>query len=271
MNVATSTVIPLLRPVMAPAGSAPTVSVVIPVVGDTESLAMLLAKLRSLDPSPDEIVIVDGGSSAGCRSLARRFRCAYVGTRPGRGRQLHAGALRATGDVLWFLHADADPAGNSIALIRQRHRDGASGGYFRFRFTGESTWYKTLLAGLTNWRTRFGTPYGDQGLFATRGAYDAVGGFADTPLFEEVPLVRALRQQGGFAEIGACIGVSPRRWERDGWLWRATGNRLLAVAYSLGVPPRRLTRHYQPLGPIEMPDDDPSDSPDAARVDRNTC
>ncbi len=271
MNAATSTVVPLMRPVVAAPGSGPTVSVIIPVVGDNESLAALLAKLRRLDPSPDEIVIVDGGSSAGCRSLARRFRCAYVGTRPGRGRQLHAGALRASGDVLWFLHADADPADDSISLIRRSHLAGASGGFFRFRFSGTSTWYKTLLAALTNWRTRFGTPYGDQGLFAGRGAYDAVGGFADTPLFEEVPLVRALRLHGSFAEIPTPIGVSPRRWERDGWLWRATGNRLLAVAYGLGVPPSRLTRHYEPLGPVEMPEEDPSDSAGGSRHDGNPC
>ena len=54
-------------------------------------------------------MIVDGGASAGCRSIARRFRCVYIGTRAGRGHQLHAGALRACGDVLWFLHADAEP------------------------------------------------------------------------------------------------------------------------------------------------------------------
>jgi glycosyltransferase involved in cell wall biosynthesis len=72
-------------------------------------LTRLLDRLRSLPAPPDEIVIVDGGSSAGRRSLARRFHCVYVGTRAGRGHQLHAGALRASGDVLWFLHADAEP------------------------------------------------------------------------------------------------------------------------------------------------------------------
>ena len=82
--------------------------------------------------------------------------------------------------------------------------------------------------------------------------YDAVGGFADTPLFEEVPLVRALRGRGTFTRVAAAIGVSPRRWERDGWLWRSFGNRLLALAYLLGVPPRRLARRYQPLGPTEL-------------------
>jgi hypothetical protein len=160
--------------------------------------------------------------------------------------------------VLWFLHADAEPPEDGVTLIRSRHLAGAAGGFFTFRFAGEATWYKRGLAQLINWRTRFGTPYGDQGLFVARTTYDAVGGFADTPLFEEVPLVRALRRRGGFTRLAATIGVSPRRWEQDGWLWRSAGNRLLALAYVAGVPPRRLARRYQPLGPTEHPE--PADS-----------
>ena len=252
MSASASNVVSLLKSVAVGEGSTPAVSVVIPVVADNEMLGRLLEHLQSLEVQPDEIVIVDGGSSAGCRSLARRFRCVYVGTRPGRGHQLHAGALRASGDVFWFLHADAEPPSDGVALIRNRHLMGAPGGFFLFRFTGPATWYKRLLARMINWRTQFGTPYGDQGLFVARTAYDAVGGFADTPLFEEVPMVRALRGRGTFTRVAAAIGVSPRRWERDGWLWRSLGNRLLALAYLLGVPPRRLARRYQPLGPTEL-------------------
>jgi rSAM/selenodomain-associated transferase 2 len=247
MSTSADTVVKLLHPLGSADDVALTVSVVIPVVGDNEVLARLLDRLRTLDVPPDEIVIVDGGSSAGCRSLARRYRCIYVGTRAGRGHQLHAGALRASGDVLWFLHADAEPHADGVTLIRRRHRDGAPGGFFAFRFTGPATWYKRLLARLINYRARYGIPYGDQGLFVARTAYDAVGGFADTPLFEEVPLVRKLRKRGSFAQVAASIGVSPRRWERDGWLQRSIGNRFLALAYTLGVPPRRLARRYRPL------------------------
>jgi rSAM/selenodomain-associated transferase 2 len=229
---------------------------VIPVVADNEMLARLLARLRALDVPPDEIVIVDGAASAGCRSLARRYRCVYVGTRPGRGHQLRAGALRSSGDVFWFLHADADPPANAIELIRARYLAGAPGGFFGFRFAGAPAWYKRGLACLINWRTRFGVPYGDQGLFVRRSDYDAVGGFADTPLFEEVPLVQALRQRGDFARVAADIGVSPRRWEREGWLRRTASNRALALAYMAGVPPSRLARHYRPLDATEMAEPD---------------
>lgn len=260
MNASAGTVVNLFRPALPDAAdggrTAPAVSVIIPVMGDNEVLERLLGQLRGLTVAPDEIVIVDGGSSAGCRSLARRFRCVYVGTRAGRGHQLHAGALRASGDVLWFLHADAQPPEDGVELIRSRHLAGAAGGFFTFRFAGDTTWYKRTLARLINWRTRFGTPYGDQGLFVGRTTYDAVGGFADTLLFEEVPLVRALRRHGEFRRLAADIGVSPRRWERDGWLWRSAGNRLLALAYMAGVSPRRLARRYQPLGPVDLAEPD---------------
>lgn len=260
MGASASNVVQLFTPVVPPAAVndalSPAVSVIVPVIGDTEMLARLLDRLTSLPAPPDEIVIVDGGSSAGCRSLARRFRCVYVATRAGRGHQLHAGALRASGDVLWFLHADAEPPEDGITLIRSCYLAGSSGGFFTFRFSGTITWYKRLLARLINWRTQIGTPYGDQGLFVGRANYDAVGGFTDTPLFEEVPLIRALRRRGEFTRLGANIGVSPRRWERDGWLWRSAGNRLLALAYMAGVPPRRLARRYQPLGPTELAEPD---------------
>jgi rSAM/selenodomain-associated transferase 2 len=228
-------------------GDVPSVSAIIPVLADTEALARLLEQLRASPVPPDEIVIVDGGSSAGCRSLARRYRCTYVTTRPGRGHQLHAGALRATSEVLWFLHADATPPPDAVPLIRERHAAGAAGGYFSFRFAGAPGLWKSALAQLINWRARIGVPYGDQGLFASRVAYDAVGGFADLPLFEEVPLVRGLRAQGDFRHVAADIGVSPRRWERDGWIRRTLHNRYLALAYGLGVSPAGLVRKYQPL------------------------
>ena len=257
MSVSARTVVNLFAPLpphaVVDGSREPTVSVVIPVVGDTEGLARLVRNLRSLPAPPDEIVIVDGGSSAGCRSIARRFRCVYVGTRIGRGHQLHAGALRASGDVLWFLHVDTEPPPDGVMLIRQRHLAGHMGGFFTFRFTGSTTWYKRALSRLINLRTRFGVPSGHQGLFVDRVAYDAAGGFADTPVFEEVPLVRALRRRGSFRRVGPSIGVSPRPWERDGWMWHSVRNRMLAIAYVAGVPPRRLVRRYQPLGPTEFP------------------
>jgi hypothetical protein len=200
--------------------------------------------LRSGSKSPDEVIVVDGADDPVCAALCHDIHCIYLRSQPGRGRQLHAGAGRAGGEVVWFLHADAHPDSNSIPLIHAAIHNGAAGGYFRFRFTGRPAWHKRLLSGLINLRTTIGIPYGDQGLFLHREVYTAIGGFPDMPLFEEVPLVKAARQAGNFVRLPADIGVSPRRWERDGWMRRTLTNRTLAFGYFIGIPPTTLARRY---------------------------
>ncbi len=227
------------------------VGVVIPVLGDTPVLAQLLQALAASSPPPQDILVVDGAASEACRALCLARGARYAATRAGRGHQLRYGADQAVTGVLWFLHADAQPPVDAVALITAAVRAGAAGGYFRFCFAGTPGWGKRALAALINARARVGVPYGDQGLFATRTAYAAAGGFADAPLFEEVDLVKRLRRQGSFVALDAAIGVSSRRWERDGWLRRTLENRALALAYMAGVSPQRLARHYRATPPTD--------------------
>ena len=232
-----------------------TLAALTPVLGDARELHALLEELRAMPEGPEEILVADGAHDRHLHDFCRARNVSYLHTRPGRGHQLHSGALAAGADVLWFLHADAMPPPGAGASIRRHVGHGARGGYFRFRFTGPRTPGRSMLAALINFRARIGVPYGDQGLFATRAAYLATGGFPDVPLFEEVPLVRALRRTGRFEALPIAIGVSPRRWERDGWIRRTVANRLLALGYMLGIPPRTLARRYRPLrtqvGPAE--------------------
>ena len=221
------------------------ISVVIPVLGDFKALAEILDHLRSSAGRPDEIIVVDGANDTNCAELCADHDCVYLSTSPGRGHQLDAGANHASGNVIWFLHADCRPPTSAVDRIRSRISEGAIGGYFRFQFTGKVTWYKQLLAWLINLRSRIGVPYGDQGLFIRRSHYSDIGGFPDTPLFEEVPLVKAARRNGRFVQLAVPIGVSPRRWERDGWLRGRLANRMLALGYTIGISPVTLARHYQ--------------------------
>lgn len=218
------------------------VSVIVPVRGDAGPLAELLQRLGG---EPDEVVVVCAGDDLAASRICADAGARCLTARAGRGPQQHAGALAAAGGWLWFLHADALPAPGAVARIREAGRAGAVGGYFRFRFRGPGTRGRRLLAALINLRARIGTPYGDQGLFFRRDVYFDCGGFPDEPLFEEVPLVRRARHRGRFAALPVPLGVSPRRWERDGWLVRTAGNRLLALGYAMGISPRRLARIYE--------------------------
>jgi len=230
------------------------ISIVIPVLDDTRALSSLLDALRALHDSPCEIIVVDGAENATVAGCCRRFACIYLNARAGRGHQLHTGALHATGNVIWFLHADAEPPREAIESIRRSIRAGAIGGFFKFRFAGRLAWHKSLIATFINIRCRFGTPYGDQGIYIRKTDYLRAGGFADTALFEEIPLVRAARSAGRFVQLDTPLGVSPRRWERDGWLRRTLGNRLLAFGYMFGLSPATLARYYRFTAHEEQPE-----------------
>ncbi len=135
-------------------------------------------------------------------------------------------------------------ASNPLPSILAAAAKGAAGGYFRFRFAGESGWQATLLERLIALRNHFGVPYGDQGLFVTAEAYQGCGQHRPWPLFEEVELVKHLRQRGRFVRLNDGVRVDPRRWQRDGWWRRSLSNRLLALKFTCGVPAERLAQQY---------------------------
>ena len=220
------------------------VTVVIPVFRDRQALAGILKELAGLGPGPAEIIVVDGGADPGIKRLCAEADCRYLVSVPRRGEQMDRGARASDTEALWFLHADNKPRPESIAVIRRHLRNGAIGGWFRFRFSNEHGWQARLLAFLINLRARAGTPYGDQGLFMLRKAYRQAGGFPHRALFEEPPLVKRLRRSGRFAPVNTPLGVSARRWKRDGWFRRSLRNRLLALAYILRRSPEKLARNY---------------------------
>ncbi len=220
------------------------ISVVIPCFRDDAALGRLLSQLRAGASQPHEIVVVDAEDGAATHSLCQRWGARRLPSRPCRGAQLRQGAFAATGDVIWFLHADATLQGDPLGSITQAMGRGAAGGYFRFRFAGACRWQARVLERLINLRCRIGIPYGDQGLFMTVAAYVMAGGHSVSPLFEEVALVRKLRQQGPFVVIDDGLRVDPRRWERDGWWRRSFRNRILALAFAAGLSPNVLARGY---------------------------
>ena len=218
---------------------------IIPVLNDTDALTALLGQLRLQQPAPLEVIVVDGAAHADVAQACATAGARYLTAPAGRGQQLRAGAAQARGNVLWFLHADALLPANAPAAIQDAVAQGAQAGYFQFRFSGARTWTKRVIEIFVRWRCRVATVYGDQGLFARREVYERTPGFAATPLFEEVPLVRALRRAEGFTALAATMEVDCRRWERRGF-WRQTLiNRLLALGYALGVSPQRLARWYR--------------------------
>jgi hypothetical protein len=166
-----------------------------------------------------------------------------VPSSPSRGLQLQAGAGRASGDWVLFLHADTWLEPGWADEVRELGRD-VVGGAFRLAIDAAGPGYRLVEAAVALRSLFFTLPYGDQGLFVRRPVYDRMGGIAAQPLMEDVDFVRRLRKEGRLTLARRRAFTSPRRWERHGLVgatvrnWRALG------LYAVGVSPDRLARTY---------------------------
>jgi rSAM/selenodomain-associated transferase 2 len=226
----------------------PLLSVVVPTLDEAHSIRELLTDLRGLAISY-EVVVADGGSADGTCAAARELGARVLPAPPGRGSQLRAGAVAATGPLLCFLHADVRLDAAALRQIERIAELAPDGAYaFRLAIDRSGPVYRLVEWG-ANLRSAWAKlPYGDQGLLVRRADYDAAGGYPAVPLMEDVALVRALRRVARVRLLPCPIRVSARRWERDGVLRRTWANWRLLAAYLLGSPPEQLARDYRPSG-----------------------
>jgi len=218
-------------------------SAIVPTLDEAGGIEETLSRARVALGEDTEILVVDGGSRDGTRTLAARH-ARVLECEPCRGVQLHHGAHAARGDILVFLHADTWLSPGAGAAIRGAVAGGAVGGCCRLAVRGEGWRYRWLERGIA-WRTRrFGTATGDQALFATRESYALAGGFGPYPLFEDVRFVRALRRLGPFVSLEAVAATSPRRWTEHGFLRTVVGHWLLRARHAAGAEPATLARRY---------------------------
>ena len=229
----------------------PAVTIVIPVLRDTDAATALLAQI-GLDADLD-VVVVEGiddpgvdnaGDPALAAAVGRYPRVTLRRTHAGRGHQMNTGATGARGEWVLFLHADSVLPPRWLTALRGVDPD-VIGGWFRFALD-DTAWQARMIERLVAWRVRRLTlPYGDQGLFVRPRTFDALGGFREWPLLEDVDFIRRLVRAGRVVELPLPLITSARRWRRDGWLRRSTKNLAIVVLYWIGVPPARLEQWYR--------------------------
>lgn len=216
-------------------------SVIVPARNEPDSLADLIPRL--LAENPHEILIADGGNSTIPPSFADHPRVSVIPCPPGRARQMNLAAARATGEHLLFLHADTVPPPGFPGLIADAlSAPGVAGGAFRFALR-ESFPGKTLVETLTRLRGAIlKTPYGDQGLFLRRSTFEAIAGFPEWPILEDLETVERLRRLGEFVVASETAPTSARRWQEYGLLPTWLRHQRILLGYRLGISPARLAR-----------------------------
>ena len=219
-------------------------SIIVPVFNEAPLIRPFLQHLRER-ASGAEVIVADGGSTDGTAELAADLCDRLVQSQLSRANQMNSGADAAHGEILWFVHADAElPLECLDEIARIMHDSNVVGGYFRirlprglvYRLTDSFAHYAGILL-----RMRCG----DHGIFCRRTAFREVGGFPKVPLMEDVEFFRRLRDHGRVVYSRKRIVVSPRRYETVGRARLTFAYGLIAMLYIFGTPLSALARIYQ--------------------------
>lgn len=225
-----------------------TISIIIPTLHEKQCIAKTIAlSISRAVRNPVEIIVADCGSSDATVDIARRSGATVVtGNKiTSRARACNAGAQIATGQVLLFLHADSEPPHGYDQLIRDALSKGAVGGAFEFKLDGPQFRLR-VVEWINRIRYRVRRRYfGDQGIFITRKAFDALGGFSDLDILEDAHLCGSAKRLGKMSLITTPMLTSPRRFYNGGILTTLALDIVICVLDWFSIRPRRIAKHYQ--------------------------
>jgi rSAM/selenodomain-associated transferase 2 len=157
---------------------------------------------------------------------------------------MNAGAARARGATLLFLHADTHLPAGAVDAVAAAIAAGACWGRFDVAIEGRLAGLG-MVATMMNLRSRLtGIATGDQAIFVTLVAFEQVGGFPDLPLMEDIALSTRLKRIARPACLRQRVVTSGRRWEKHG-LWRTIlAMWRLRLRFFFGADPQALAREY---------------------------
>ena len=221
------------------------ISIIIPVLNEQCNLGKLLTSLRKQVSDKTEIIGVDGGSSDDSLVVAHELSDTVICAAKGRSMQMNAGANRAKGNTLLFLHADTRlPDGFYGELSIGFAQSNKCWGRFNVQLSGQQRLFR-VIESFMNWRSRLtGIATGDQAIFVRRAAFEKVNGFPPVPLMEDIRLSTKLKSISRPYCSRLSVTTSSRKWEQQGimktvWLmWR------LRFAHYCGTDPEKLAGQY---------------------------
>lgn len=206
-----------------------TVSVIIPILNEANNLPALLKHILILNPTPQQVILVDGGSTDSSIKTVQAFinnlpfnisltiKWQVIESVAGRAVQMNTGAAVATGDILLFLHADTQLPNDAIKKITQAIKQ-ADWGRFDVCLNSRNPvlW---IVSAMMNTRSRLtGIATGDQAIFIKKSLFEQIEGYPKQPLMEDIELCKRLKSIAKPACLKDKVITSARRWQQHGTL-----------------------------------------------------
>jgi glycosyltransferase involved in cell wall biosynthesis len=214
------------------------VSVVIPALNEERHLGQLLSDIQRQSRRPDEVLVVDAGSSDATVRIAKRSQAVVLHGEPPVARGRNLGGYAATGDLIFFLDADVRLpetfVEDFVCEVARKRLDIACPRYLPYDSTPtiraiHAFWNVVLKA---SERT---LPSGAGHCIALRRElFRESCGFDPSLKFDDIELVRRLSKSKRFGIVGASVFVSDRRYREGGILQTFLLHLVMVPAFALG-------------------------------------
>ncbi len=230
-------------------------SIIIPLLNEVDNLPNLIDHINALSPAPQQVILVDGGSTDGSITAVHDLLKALpkmtlssidwhiIESVAGRACQMNAGAKRATGDVFLFLHADTRLSTDAINEV-QRAMAEHDWGRFDVRLDSPHPLLKVVSMMINNRSRLMRIATGDQAIFIKKSLFERLGGYPDQPLMEDVELCKRLKSISRPACLKSTVTTSARRWQQHGHFRTIFLMWHLRFDYWRGISPDSLKQRY---------------------------
>ncbi|HSJ67024.1 MAG TPA: glycosyltransferase family 2 protein [Anditalea sp.] len=220
------------------------ISLIIPVFNDNEELLKLLHHFQNVtNIEYIEIIIVSadlhneltGRVDSKIKILHSKIACRAI--------QLNSGAAEATGEILYFVHADTLPPISLVKDINDAVEAGQLMGGYRLKFNPNS-----ILLNINSFFTRFSTKFsggGDQTLYITKELFNKYEGYDERYcIMEDFELVHRLKPVHGYHIIPKNVIVSSRKYLYNNYLRVNFANYQAFKMYRRKVAPEIIKEYY---------------------------
>lgn len=220
------------------------ISIIIPVLNEDLRIGILLDHLSKVRVDHSfEIIVVDGDSKNTSINSQQYNWVKWVSSSKGRAIQMNAGAKAASGDILYFVHADTLPPLTFQTDIIAAISIGYVLGGFKSRLVPES-FFTSINSFVSGFNSKF-SGGGDQSLFIKKDVFLKEGGFNEAYcIMEDFEFVHRIKLKYSFHIIQSEILVSARKYKANTYWKVSLANYKAFKMYENGVAPETIRDNY---------------------------
>ena len=224
------------------------ISIIIPTYNEATTIVSLINYLKNNSSNLiAQIIISDGNSTDETQTLATQAGATVV-TAPKKSRaaQMNYGALKASSDILYFVHADTFPPVSFATDIITAVNDGFNCGRYRTKFKSTKSILKfNAFFTRFDWFICYG---GDQTFFITKKLFDELNGFNNNMfIMEEYDLTTRAKQIGRYKIFKKSALLNARKYEGRSWIQVQMANRKAIQLFKKGASQQEIAATYKAM------------------------